>query len=129
MSQEDNYNKIEEDKIAYKTRWYATQEKQNRMFVPTEGESLHSWMARQGRAVHESREANITSHINNGKRPWWSHRSAGACFMCDDLTHIKIQHDLLKELDGYMDFNKYVWRFISPVDTEEASRWVIRPID
>ncbi len=108
---DDNYNKIEEDKVAYQSRYFTQKEKNNTMFIPTEGESLKTWMARQGRAVFESRECNIITHINNGKQPWWSHRSSGPCFMCDDLTHIKIQHELLEALSDHIDYNKLIWHF------------------
>lgn len=129
MSFDDNYNKILEDKAQFgMTANVRHKEKHNLMFIPTENESVHTWLQRQGRAVFESREANITTHINNGKRPWYTHTSAGACFMCDDLSHIKIQNDLLDALDALLDLSHYVWFYHIDKDTKQGS-WGIRLID
>ncbi len=106
---EDRYNKIEEDKVAYQNRYYAEKQKPNNLFIPTESELVSTWLQREGSAVFQSRETNIASHINNGKRVWWTHRSSGPCFMCDDLVHIKILYECLTALSEHTDFNKFKW--------------------
>ncbi len=128
----DNYNeKQPEDKENFKSRYWKEDEKPNNLYVPTNGETIHSWLAREGNAVFQSRETNIATHINNGKRVWWTHRSAGNCFMCDDITHVKILYECLEQLKELIDLKKYEWHFQAPKVLENGlevpAKWLVKP--
>jgi len=120
----DNYNTRYQDKEDYNVslgKYHDKDEKSQGHFYPTQGERVSTWLARLGMAIYEAKERNTAVHINGPKGPWYTHRSGGPCFMCDDVTFIRILHNCLVGLSKNMDLEHYQFFYLD-------DQWSIRPI-
>ncbi len=118
----DNYNTRFQDKEDYSTslgKYHDKDEKSQSHFYPTADERVSTWLKRIGLAVYEAKERNIANHINGPKGPWYTHRSGGQCWMCDDLTFIRILYNCLNGLVDIVDLDAYTW-FL------DGTSWTIR---
>ncbi len=121
---EDNYNTRYQDREDYNIslgKYHDKDEKSQSHFYPTNNERVSTWLARLGMAIYEAKERNIANHINGPKGPWYTHRSGGSCFMCDDVTFIRILHNCLTGLSKNFDLDHYTW-------FKDGDSWSIRPI-
>ncbi len=122
--EDDHYNTRIQDKEDYSIKlgkYHDKDEKSQGHFYPTEGERVSTWLARLGMAIYEAKERNTAVHINGPKGPWYTHRSGGQCFMCDDITFIRLLHDCLVGLSKVMDLEHYLWYYYE-------DSWLIRPV-
>ncbi len=109
---QDNYNTRFQDKEDYDVslgRYHDKDEKSQGHFYPTHGERVSTWLARLGMAIYEAKERNTAVHINGPKGPWYTHRSGGPCFMCDDVTFIRLLHNCLVGISKNVDLNLFEW--------------------
>ncbi len=121
---DDNYNTRYQDKEDYNVslgKYHDKDEKSQKHFYPTQGERVKTWLARLGMAVYEAKEKNIAIHINGPKGPWYTHRSGGSCFLCDDVTFIRLLHNCIVGLSKVIDLDVYEWYL-------DDTSWSIRPI-
>ncbi len=119
--EQDRYNS---DNIDYKA-FYETSIKQkikrtNKVLSPTDGESLLLYITRLRVNLGELDEQTTQEHLYGPKGPWYVHKRAQNCFICDASTMMNQQLNILMELGQLIP--KKLFQRLSFAKTKEGSQ-------
>ncbi len=99
MTPWDNYNTKEGDNT------FTANQKQDpnvRLYDdslrPYPNETLSYYIIRIKDQIQKLSHTNIHAHIHGPNKPWWTHRSPGPCWMCDQLTLVDTLYGILTEI-------------------------------
>ncbi len=72
--------------------------------APISGEKIHDYIKRLKIYQTIAHDKNWETHVDNGKRTWYTHRKP-ACFMCEDVIFITVTIQIIELLaDANPDF-------------------------
>ncbi len=64
-------------------------------YAPRRGETWESYIDRLTIYTKIQNKLNYDTHIDGPKKAWWTHSSAGPCFMCQDTNMINVMRRVI----------------------------------
>ncbi len=119
--EQDRYNNEEIDyKAFYQNSIKAKIKRVTKTLAPTTSESLLLYVSRLRANLDQLDEQSHQEHMYGPKGPWYVHKRAQNCFICDYSTMLNQQMDILMDLQQLIP--KKLFQRLSFASTKEGSQ-------
>ncbi len=97
--EQDRYNSEVDYKTYYEKSIKQKIKRDNKLLHPLEGETYKSYLQRLQILLTQLDEQSHQEHMYGPKGPWWVHKRAQNCFICDYSTMFNQILDVMIDLD------------------------------
>jgi len=119
--EQDRYNQTDIDyKAFYENNIKQKVKRVTKTLAPTTSESLSLYITRLRANLDQLDEQSQQEHMYGPKGPWYVHKRAQNCFICDYSTMLNQQMDILMDLEKFLP--KKLSQRLSFASTKEGSQ-------